>query len=98
LTASASYNLKVGQPSTQAKLIIHQAAVKSAAETLRAKIAQQNHMIGKCKFLVDSKILNWINKASFREKLPLESLGLKKLTTSDGSLTKVSHLPTSEVC
>jgi hypothetical protein len=33
-------NLKVEQPRTQAKLIIYQAAVKSATETLRAKITQ----------------------------------------------------------
>jgi hypothetical protein len=41
LTANASYKLKFGLPRTQAKLIVHQGAVKSAVETLRAKIAWQ---------------------------------------------------------
>jgi hypothetical protein len=53
----------VGRPRTQAKLIIHLPAVKSAVETLRAKIAQKVYTIGKYKFMVDSKMLNWINKA-----------------------------------
>jgi hypothetical protein len=56
-------------------LIIHQVAVKSAFEVLRAKIAQEIYVIGKCKFLVDSQILNWTSKACFREELPLGSLG-----------------------
>jgi hypothetical protein len=56
--ASASYKLKVGQPRTHAKLIIHLAALKSAVESLRAKIEQQIYITGKFKFLVDSQILN----------------------------------------
>jgi hypothetical protein len=53
LTASASHKLKVERPRIQAKLIIHQTSVKSAVETLKAKIAQQICIIGKRKFLVD---------------------------------------------
>jgi hypothetical protein len=94
LTASASYNLKLRWQRMQAKLIIYRAA---AVETLRAKIAQQIYTVGKCKFLVDSQILNWTNKTCFLEEL-LGSLGSKKLATSEGSFTKVSLLPTSEVC
>jgi hypothetical protein len=45
LTANVSYKLKVGRQSTQAKMIIHQAAVKSAVETLRAKITQQIYIV-----------------------------------------------------
>jgi hypothetical protein len=71
LTASASYKIKVGQPGAQAKLTIFQAAVKSAVEALRSTIEQQIYIIGKCKFLMDSKILNCANKTNFREKLPL---------------------------
>jgi hypothetical protein len=82
----------VGQPEAQAKLITHQAFVKSAT------IAQQIYITWKYKFLADSLILNWINKACFREEFPLGSLGLKKLATSESTFTKSSHLPTSEVC
>jgi hypothetical protein len=57
LTASASYTLKVGRPRTHAKLMTHQAAVKTAVETLRIKIALEIYITGKCKFLVDSRIL-----------------------------------------
>jgi hypothetical protein len=46
LTSSASYKLKVGRPRTQAKLIIHQVAVKIALETLRAKTEQQIYIMG----------------------------------------------------
>jgi hypothetical protein len=88
----------VGRPGTHAKLIVYQAAVKCAVETLRAKIAQQNYTIGKYKFLVNSQILNWTIQACFRKELPLGSLGSKKLATSESSFTKVSRLPTSEVC
>jgi hypothetical protein len=56
LTASARYNLKVGRPRAQAKLIIRQAAVKSAVEDLRAKIEQKIYIIGKCEFLVNSRL------------------------------------------
>jgi hypothetical protein len=82
LTANANYKIKVGWPRAQAKLIIHQAAVKNAIETLRAKIVQQIYIIMKHKFLVESQILNWTSKAHFREELPLGSLGSKKLATS----------------
>jgi hypothetical protein len=99
LIGSASYKLKVGRTEAQAKLIIiHQAAVKSGAEALRARIAQQICIIGNCKFLVDSQILNWANKVCLREDLPLGSLGSKKLAVSESSFTKGSRLPSSEVC
>jgi hypothetical protein len=58
-----------------------QAAIKSAIETFRVKFAWKTYIIGKCTFLVDSQILNWTNKASIREELPLWSFGLKKLST-----------------
>jgi hypothetical protein len=64
----------VGQPGAQAKLITHQVSVKSAAKTLRARIAQQIYIYitWKYKFLVDSLILNW-TKVCFREECPLGS-------------------------
>jgi hypothetical protein len=80
LTADANYKIKVGWPRTQAKLIIHKAAVKNAFETLRVKIAQQIYIIMKHIFPVDSQILSWTNKAHFMEELPLGSSGSKKLT------------------
>jgi hypothetical protein len=99
LTTSASYNIKVGRPSTQAKLVIHQAAVKSAIETLMAKIKQQNNIIGKYTFLLNSQFSKWTSKACFREELlPLGNWGSKKLSASESSFTKVSRLPTSAVC
>jgi hypothetical protein len=78
----------VRRPRAQAKLFIHQAAVKSAVEALRATIAQQIYITGKCEFLVNSQILNWNNKACFREELPLGSTVLKKLATSDSFITE----------
>lgn len=68
---------------THAKLIIHQYAVKSAVEVIRAKIAQQVYIIEECKFLVSSKILSRSNKACYREEVPLGSLGSTKLAGSD---------------
>jgi hypothetical protein len=46
---------------------------------------------------VDSQILNWTNKACFREKLPPGSFDSKKLATSEISFTKliVFQLPES---
>jgi hypothetical protein len=88
----------VGRSRIQGKLIIRQVSVVSAFETLRAKFAQQIDIIEKCKFLVHSQILNWTNKACFMEQIPLGSSGSKKLATSESSFTKVSRLPTSEVC
>jgi hypothetical protein len=58
LTPNARNNSVVGGPETQAKLIIYQDAVKSAIEYVRAEIAQQIYIIGKCKFLVNFQILN----------------------------------------
>jgi hypothetical protein len=98
LTANASYKLKVGRQRTQAKLIIYQAAVKSVVENLRAKITHQIYIIGKCKFPMESQILNWTNRACFREELPLGSFGSKELATSESHLPKCSRLPTSKVC
>jgi hypothetical protein len=68
--------------------MIRHKAVESAVESLRARIAQQVIIIGKCKFLVSSRSLNSINKACFREELPLGSLGSKKLTTLESSFIK----------
>jgi hypothetical protein len=76
-------NLKVERPGIQAKLITHQIDVKSAVEMLRAKIELQIYIIEKCKFRVYSQILNWANKACFREELPLRNLGSKILSTSE---------------
>jgi hypothetical protein len=64
------------------KLIIYQAAVKNVIEI-------EIYIIMKHKFLVDSKILNWTNKARFREELPLRISGSKKLTNSESSFTRV---------
>jgi hypothetical protein len=89
MTASASsYNSKAGVLQPHAKLIIHVEVIKGAVEILRARITQQVNIIGKCKFLVKSQILNWSNKACFREELPLGSLGSKKLAASESSCTK----------
>jgi hypothetical protein len=88
----------VGQQRTQAKLITHEVTVISAVETLSPKTAQQINIIGKCKFLVESQILIWTNKICFMEELPLGSLGLKKLSTSESSFTKFSRILTFEVC
>jgi hypothetical protein len=79
----------VGRPGTHAKLIVHQAAVKGAVETLRAKTSQLMYIFGKYKFLVDAQILNWTNKACFRNELPLGSLGSNKLATSESSFTGI---------
>jgi hypothetical protein len=38
---------------------------------------------------VSSQNLDWTNKACYREEVPLGSLGLKKLATSESSLTKL---------
>jgi hypothetical protein len=38
---------------------------------------------------VDFKILNWTNKAFFKEEFLLTSLGSKKLSTSESSLARV---------
>jgi hypothetical protein len=89
LAASASYNLKVGWPRTQAKLFIHQIGVKSTVENVKVKIAGQIYIFGECKFLVDSQILNWTNKACFREKLHLGSLGSKKPALRRAHLPKL---------
>jgi hypothetical protein len=97
LTASASYKLKLERPRTQAKLIMHQAAIKSADGNVRAKIAQQINVIGKCKLLVDSQIFNWLNKACFSEKLLLGSSGSKKLATSESSFTKNNRHSTTDI-
>lgn len=88
MTASTSYNSVVGGAETQAKLTIHQDAAKSGIEALRAKVAQQIYIIVKCKFLVNSKILNWTNRACFSEEHRLGNLGSKKLDTSESSFTK----------
>jgi hypothetical protein len=98
LTDFTNCNLNLGGPETHAKLTIYEDAVKGAVKDLKAKIAQQVYVIGNCKFLVDSQILNLTNKACFREELPLGSLGSKKLATSESSFTKSSRLATSEVC
>jgi hypothetical protein len=45
----------VGGQETHAKLTIHQDVVKNAVEALRAEIAQQVYITGKCKFLVNSQ-------------------------------------------
>jgi hypothetical protein len=63
--------------------MIHQDADKSAVETVRAKIAQQICIFGKCRFIEGTQILNWTNKAYFREELPLGSWGSKKLAISE---------------
>jgi hypothetical protein len=60
-----------------------------AVETLRAKIAQQVYIIGKGKFLVNSQIFRWTNKACFREELSIGSLGSKKLTILESSFAEV---------
>jgi hypothetical protein len=69
-------------PEAHTKLMVHQDAVENVIGSLRAKIAQQNYIIGKCKFLLNSQILNWTINVCFREELPLGSLG--------SSFTKVS--------
>jgi hypothetical protein len=78
----------VGGLGAQAKLMIYQYAFKSATESLKAKIAQQVYIIGNCKFPVNSQILNWTNKACFREELPPGSLGSKKLAIPGSSFIK----------
>jgi hypothetical protein len=77
-TATASYKQKGGRPGVPDKLIIHQAAVKSAVEALRARIAQQIHIAGIYKIQMDFQILYWANKAGFKRELSLESLVSKK--------------------
>jgi hypothetical protein len=86
---SASYNSEVGEPQPHAKLVIYHEAVESSVGSLRAKIAQQVNIIGKCKFLANSRSLNWANKASFREEL-LGSVGSKKIATPENS-AKLCH-------
>jgi hypothetical protein len=46
MTASTGYNIKVGVPETLAKRIMRQLAVRTAVWALRAKMAQQNYLIG----------------------------------------------------
>jgi hypothetical protein len=84
LTASESYNSIVEGPQTHTKMIIHQDAVKRSVEDLRTI---KSISLGIVNFLVNSKILNWTNKASFRKELPLGSLNSKKLATSERSFT-----------
>jgi hypothetical protein len=85
----ASYYSTVGGPETRAKLKINQNAVKSAVETLRGKLVQQNYIIGKRKFLVDSQILSWTNQDCFRVELPLGNLDSKKLATPESSFIRL---------
>jgi hypothetical protein len=68
--------------------MIHQDVSKSVVEASRAKVAQQNCIIGKGKFLAKFQIFKWTNKACVREKLPLGSLGSKQLATSESSFAK----------
>jgi hypothetical protein len=68
--------------------MIHNDSVRGAVESLRSEIAQQISIFGKCKFLVNTQNLNWTSKACFMEKLPLGSLGLKKLAIPESSFTK----------
>jgi hypothetical protein len=90
LAASASYKLRVGRSRIQAKLIIRTSSCcQSAFETSSIKIVQRICIIGKCKFLVDSQILNWTNKACSMEEIPLGNLGSKKLPTLEISFTKL---------
>jgi hypothetical protein len=89
LIASASYNSEVGGLETHATGMIHYKAVKSAVELLWARIAQKINIIWKCEFLVNSQSLNWANMACFREKLPLGSLGSKKLATPESSFAEL---------
>jgi hypothetical protein len=79
-------------PASHAKLMIYQYAVKSAVKDLKAKIAQQVYIIGNCKFMLNSQILNRMNKACFKEEIPFGSLGSKKL------IHEISRLENSEVC
>lgn len=57
--------------------------------------------MGKIKFLVDSKIFKWTNKACFREKLPLANSGSKKIGATErteSSLDKISCHSTFDAC
>jgi hypothetical protein len=69
-------------------MMIHQDAVKCDLKASKAKIAQQIYIVGNCKFLVNSQILNWTNTAYFREKLPVATSGSKKLAAWESSFSK----------
>jgi hypothetical protein len=97
LTVSASNYSLAGRPETQTKLIIYQDAVKSAVEYLRARIAHQGYIIEKFKFLVNSQILNWINRSVSGRSFHLE-VWIRRSSLFRTAHSLKSSLPNSEIC